>query len=378
MTADKKNKKFNVLHVIPRLPVGGVENMLLKVIEGYDKERFNVIVCCIKEKGEIADELIRLGYRVEVLNKMQKKGFDWGAVSGLRKLMKRHEIHIVRTHMYHANMYGRIASILAGVPVKITSSHDLYISPDKPKFHRRLINCILGMFSDAVVAVSQSVASDILKYDKVSRGKVKIIYNGIAIDKFTDTLSRREAREVFHLPADGTIIGSVGRLTDQKGHRYLVEAAAGLGNVSIALAGDGPERERLQELARQCRVNCIMPGRLEPEKVRTFLGALDIFCFPSLWEGFGTALVEAMASGLPVIASDIPPHREVLGDAGEFVAPGNSKDLSEALRRFTDAPFLMERFGEKAKSRAVLFSIEATVRAYEELFADILKRKGML
>jgi glycosyltransferase involved in cell wall biosynthesis len=292
--------------------------------------------------------------------------------------MERHEIHIVRTHMYHANMYGRIAAILAGVPVKITSSHDLYISPDKPKIHRRLINCILGMFSDAVVAVSQSVASDILKYDKVSRGKVKIIYNGIAIDKFADTLSRIEAREFFNLPVNGVVIGSVGRLTDQKGHRYLIEAAAGLENVSIALAGDGPERERLQELARQCRVNCIMPGRLEPEQVRTFLGALDIFCFPSLWEGFGTALVEAMASGLPVIASDIPPHREVLGDAGELVAPGNSKVLSGALRRFTDAPSLMERFGEKVKSRSARFSIEATVSAYEKLFEDILKRKGML
>jgi glycosyltransferase involved in cell wall biosynthesis len=119
-------------------------------------------------------------------------------------------------------------------------------------------------------------------------------------------------------------------------------------------------------------------GAIPPSTIPVFLRTLDIFCFPSLWEGFGGALIEAMAVGLPIVASDIPPHREVIGDTGIFVTPGNPDELSRVLKMLIEDPSLREEFGQKAKKRANIFSIEKTIKAYEDLFEEQLRDKGIL
>lgn len=372
-----EDKVFNILHVMTKMPVGGVENMLLKVVRGYDKERFNVRVCCIKEGGEVADVLIKEGYQVDILNRMQRHGFDWGAVSALYKIIKKHDVHILRTHQYHANLYGRLAGVLAGVPIIIPSFHNLYVSPDKPKFHRRIINYILSLFSDALVTVSEVIAIDVRRYDRVSPDKIKVVHNGIELKAFNEELSKEEARDILKLPHGNILIGNVGRLTDQKGHEYLIKAASAMSNVTVAIAGDGPLKNDLKELAGKVRCNCIFLGRLKPEEVPIFLKALDIFCFPSLWEGMPSALAEAMAAGLPVIASDIPPNREVLEDAGILVTPKDQDALTKEMSRLLEDANLRTELSAKSKMHAANFSIEKTVQAYEALFEELIKRKKL-
>lgn len=371
-------RALNILHVISKLPVGGAENMLLKVVRGLHKDRFTSVVCCINEGGKIADELQRSGYKVVVLDRMTGHGFDLGAVTALYQLIKRENVHILRTYQYHANLYGRIGGILAGVPVIIPSFHNLYEFPDKPKLHRRFFNYLLSLRSDALVAVSNAVAADIVEYDKVRPDKIKVIYNGISLNEFDMTLSRQKAREILNLPADMLIVGTVGNLTEQKGHRFLIESASGLTGVCIAIAGDGPLKLRLKNLAQQSGVNCIFTGTINPEKVPVFLMSLDIFCFSSLWEGFGGALIEAMAAGLPIVASDIPPHREVIGDAGMFVPPGDIGKLTDALKTLIADTALRTNLCQKAKGRAGIFSIENTVEAYEDLFKKLIDKKRLL
>lgn len=372
-----KNKVFNILHVMTKMPVGGVENMLVKVVRGYNKERFNVRVCCIKEGGEAADLLIKEGCQVDILNRMQGHGFDWGAVSAIYKTIKKQDVHILRTHQYHANLYGRIAGVLARVPVIIPSFHNLYVSPDKPKFHRRTINYILSFFSDALVTVSEVIALDVRRYDRVCPDKIRVVHNGIELETFTDTLSKEESRDILKLPRENILIGNVGRLTDQKGHEYLIKAASGMSNVTIAIAGDGPLKNDLKELAAKVRCNCIFLGRLKPEEVPIFLKALDIFCFPSLWEGMPSALAEAMAAGLPVIASDIAPNREVLGDAGILVTSEDEDALTKEISKLLEDANLRTELSAKSKMRANNFSIEKTVHAYEDLFEELIRRKKL-
>jgi glycosyltransferase involved in cell wall biosynthesis len=370
-------EKFNILHVITRLPVGGVENMLFKVVTAYDKKRFNPIICCIKEGGDIADEFRKSGYNVEILNRMKNRGFDLGAVKGIYNLIKRDKIHILRTHQYHANLYGRLAGILAGVPVIIPSFHSRYESPQKPKLHRRLLNLLLSYFSDALVAVSSAVASDIAHYDRIAFHKIAVIYNGVILDKFNRNISRQEARKRFSLPSDMLIAGAVGRLKEEKGHRFLIEAVAELDNkMGIAIAGDGPLYDELENLAARLKVNCFFLGMVPADHIPDFLHAVDVFCSPSLWEGFGVTIIEAMAAGLPVIASDILSHKEVAGDAVMLVKTGEKDGIKEALHKMVDSPSLKNDLIKKAKERVKLFSIDNTVRAYEGLFGDILRKKG--
>jgi glycosyltransferase involved in cell wall biosynthesis len=305
---------------------------------------------------------------------MNMHGFDFKALIELYKLIKAENIHILRTHQYHANLYGRLAGVLAGVPVIIPTYHNLYNSPNKPKCHRRLINYLLSIVSDKLVAVSGAVANDIMVYDKVQPNKVKIIYNGIEINRFKKDILKEDIRKELGLPFS-TIVGTVGRLTEQKGHKFLIEAASGIEGVCVAIAGDGHLRKELMDLAKRLKVNCLFMGMLSPEKVPKFLKSLDIFCFPSLWEGFGIALIEAMASGLPIIASDIPPHREVLGDAGVYFPQGNVSALSYNINQLIENKTLREMLGEMAKERAELFSIEKTVKEYEKLYNEILNKK---
>jgi len=375
---EPEKKIFNVLHVVSRLPLGGVENMLMKVVRGYDRDRFNPIICCMKEGGEVADSLKQSGFRVEILDKMQGHGFDWRTVIALYKFIKNENIHILRTHQYHANLYGRIAGLLAGVPVIIPSFHSRYVSPAEPKMHRRLLNSMLGHFSDALVAVSPAVYSDIIKYDKVDSSKIKVIYNGVKISDFSPDVPKAENRKKLNLPEDVFIIGSVGRLKEEKGHKFLIEAASRLENVCVALAGDGPLMDELKALADKFRVKCIFMGMMPPEKIPVFLKSLDVFCFPSLWEGFPTALIEAMAAGLPVVATDIPSNREIADDAGILVAASRKEDLAGPLKMLFEDRLLRDEMGRRAKEKIQKFSIENTVKTYQDLFNEILRKKGML
>ncbi len=376
--SEPDNRIFNVLHVVSSLPVGGVENMLLKVVRGYDKKRFNVSVCCIKEGGDIADELIRSGHKVDVLNKMKGRGFDWSAVYALYKLLKRENIHVLRTHQYHANLYGRLAGILAGVPVMVPSFHSSYKSPNEPKIHRRFLNRLLAFFSDKLVAVSNTVASDIMRYDGVNAKKIKVNYNGIVMDKFNQDTPKQEAGRLMNIPVHSLLVGTTGRLKEEKGHKILLSAVSGLKDTSVAIAGDGPLRAELRGLADRLKVDCTFTGQLSPEKIPLFLNSLDIFCFPSLWEGFPTALIEAMAAGLPVVASDIPSNREVLADTGIFVPRGDEEALAKTIKMLIDDPSLRNELGGKARERSKSFSIGNTVKTYENLFGDILKKKRLM
>ncbi len=370
-------RKFKVLHVVSKLPPGGVEWMIYKIVTNYS-ENFIPIVCCIKEGGYVAEKIREKGIKVHILNCMKKHKFDFQAIWKIYNLIKQEKIDILRTHQYHANLYGRIAGILAGVPVILPSFHSLYVSSQKPKIHRRIFNFFLSKFSDYLIAVSKAVAKDVVKFDKVNPSKIKIIYNGIPIGNFNIDIDKNEARKLFNLTKNKIIIGTVGRLVPEKGHVYLIEAVSGLKNVSIAIAGDGELKDYLQEKAIENKVELFLLGNLEQSKIPLFLKAIDIFCFPSLREGFSNALLEALSSELPIAASNIPSIVEALNDSALYFLPKNVESLRECLMRLITSEKIRKDLSLKAKKRAEIFSIENTVKNYEDLFLEILKKKGLL
>ncbi|HHN65914.1 MAG TPA: glycosyltransferase [Nitrospirae bacterium] len=377
MEKEEMKRPLKVLHLITGLSSGGVENMLYKVVTRYDRERFNPVVCCIKSGGAVAESLKAEGIGVIMMNRMRGHGFDWRAVLEIQRMLKQVSVDVLRTHQYHANLYGRIAGRLAGVPVIIPSFHNLYRSPDKPKMHRRLINRFLASWSDRLVAVSDAVADDIVRYDGIRRERIRVIHNGIVIEDFRPSIKKAKAREVFGLPEKRWIVGSVGRLTPQKGHEFMIKAVKGLKEVALAIAGDGPLRRRLKEVAHKEGVECYLLGTLDQKKIPLFLKALDIFCFPSLWEGMPSALLEAMASGLPVIATRISSNMEIVGNAGILVDTGAPEEIRDSIERLMGSEEMRKNYAEQASKKAERFSIENTVREYENLYLEVLKEKGL-
>lgn len=370
---------INILHVISKLPVGGVENQLLMILRKYDRKKLSPLVCSLSDKGEIGKEIEESGIEVIPLNKLRHR-FDWTIVKDIYTLIRTRDIKIVRTHQYHANLYGRLAALLAHVPCIIASVHNVY-TIDK-KIHRRIINKFLARFTDKVVAVSETVKKDILKYDGLTEDKVSVIYNGIDTNKFLNANGNR-VRAELGISSEAPVVGTVGRLTLQKGQKYLIDAVSTLREkfpqIVLLFVGDGPLRDELGNHIRALGIdkNAILLGTRRD--IPQLLSAMDIFVLPSLWEGLGTALIEAMAAGKPVIATDIPPLKEIVNSekVGILVPIKDSKAIASSIELLLCNRVLAENLGKSAKERVLShFTIDITMNKYVSLYENILRGKG--
>jgi len=372
-------KAINILHIMSRLPVGGVENQLSMILRKYDKIKFCPFVCSLSDKGEIGKEIEDYGIEVIPLNKLKHR-FDWSIVKDIYKLIKTRDIKIVRTHQYHANLYGRLAAWLAKVPCIVASVHNVY-TIDR-KLHRRLINNFLARCTDTVVAVSETVKKDVLTYDGLSEDRLRVIYNGIDTDRFFN-LNGSLIRSKLGISSGAPVVGTVGRLTLQKGQKYLIDAVSALREkipqILLLIVGDGPMRGELENHIRALGAdkNTILLGTRRD--IPQLLSAMDIFVLPSVWEGLGTALIEAMAAGKAIIATDIPPVREIIntGNIGILVPARDSKAIASSIELLLNDKPLAETFGKSAQERAFShFNIETTVNRYTNLFEEILRSKN--
>ncbi|GAB4490883.1 MAG: glycosyltransferase [Thermodesulfovibrionales bacterium] len=371
-------RRLKVLHVIATLPVGGVEHQLLTLLKHYDRQRIEPLVCTLAEPGQLAGEIESGGVRVVPLGGLGHS-FSPGLVRSLAALMRQERADVVRTHQYHANLYGRIAARLAGAPCVVASVHNLY-TRDR-KLHRRLFNNILSRVSDRIIAVSGAVKDDILRYDRISGDRVEVIYNGIEPERLRSGDGGR-VRAEFGIPGGDPVVGTVGRLTVQKGHRYLLEAMAQVTRqhprARLCIVGDGPERAGLAAEAGRLGIADRVVFTGSRRDIPDLLAMFDVFAFPSLWEGLPNALIEAMAAGRAVVGASIPPVREVLreGETGVLVPEKDAAALAEAVSGLLADPGRARGYGAAAqKDAAERFSITSTVRRYEALFEEILGRK---
>ena len=366
--------KARVLHLITRLPVGGAERLLVDVVRRLDPARFDSVVCCIQAKGELAVELENAGIPVHCLDRMQSKRFDWRAVADLRQLLRRERISLVHSHLYHANLYGRLAARFGGVPA-VATVHNVYT---RTKLHRRLLNRWLARGTARVIAVSEEVRRDLIEHDGIDAAKVVLIHNGIDLRRIETKTTREQARARLSIP-DGTFaIGCVGRLEEQKGHRYLLEACAALardpafGPFGILLVGDGRLRNELENQAAELGIAARVSFLGSRTDVAEILKALDLYVMPSLWEGLSLAMLEAMAAGLPIVISDVGGVSQAIdADSGVKVPPKDVAALADAIRRLAAQPERRKSLGRAARKRAEAeFGADAMVARLTRVYED--------
>jgi sugar transferase (PEP-CTERM/EpsH1 system associated) len=368
--------KARILHLITRLPVGGAEKVLVDVVRRLDPERYESLVCCIQAKGELAAELEKSGVRVVCLDRMRSKRFDWGAVRDLARLLRAERIALLHSHLYHANLYGRIAAFLAGVPA-IATVHNVYA---RRKFHRKLLNRLLSRASARVIAVSEEIREDLVKHDGIDPKKVSVVHNGIDVRRVDTVLTREQARARLGVLDDELLIGCVGRLEEQKGHRFLLEACATLKNdpgnrLRLLVVGDGRLRQDLEHRAAALGVGASVSFLGTRHDVPEILRALDIYVMPSLWEGLSIAMLEAMAAALPIVISDVSGTAQALGDNehGVLVPPGDAAALAEALRSLAREPGRRRALAMSARQRVQeRFSIDAMMSQLASIYDDAL------
>jgi glycosyltransferase involved in cell wall biosynthesis len=341
-----------VLYLIVDLPVGGAEIHLLNLVRHLDRDRYSPVVLCIGKNGPIGEEIAREGVPVTELGLLRKGGPDRGIAKSLREFLQREKISLVHSHLYHANYYGRLAAFREGIPA-VCTIHNTYASP---KMHRRFINRWLARRTARIIAVSAPVRDDILRYDGVDPSKVVVIPNGVDPDRFDIPLTRAEARGRLGIPAEHYLIGTVGRLEEQKGLQYLLDAIRilrGAGKEAFLLVvGSGREEARLREQATRDGIGEAVYFLGARRDVAELYRAMDVFALSSLWEGGPITLIEAMASGLPVVATPVGIVPEIIRDGvnGFLVPLRDPAMLADALWRGREAPAMAEAAGREGRA----------------------------
>jgi len=368
-----KTDPARILYLIVTLPVGGAEEHLLSLIRNLDRSRYDPLVCCIGKSGPIGGEIEKTGVCVVELGMLSRGGFDRRIVRMIREVLRREKISLLHSHLYHANFYGRLAAFQEHIPA-VCTIHNTYA---RPKLHRRFLNRWLARRSSRIIAVSGPVHDDIVRYDGVDPSKITVIPNGVDMSRFDISLSREQSRERLGVPLEGFLVGAVGRLEEQKGLSYLIEAirilVEGGKNVSLFVVGSGREEGRLREQAANSgiadSVFFLGTRRDVPELYR----AMDVFALSSLWEGGPITLLEAMASGVPVVATPVGFVPEVLQDGKNgFIVPiRDPEELAEALWKVHEDPFTAEAAAQAGRETvrdrySHQFLAERVMAVYEE------------
>ncbi len=373
--------KITILYVFAALPVGGAEQVLVTEVEGLDKTRYTPLVCVLSEKGPIGEMIEKMGIPVIPLFRMKKNRFDYGIIRDLKRVMVQEKVSIVHTHLYDGGKYGRLAARLAKVPVVIHTIHNIYV---KRRSKHHLINWCLSFFTDRIIAVSGAVKESVVRYDHIRPEKIQVLYNGIDLSQGDLALDRDDVRSSLGIKHQDVVIGVIARLEEQKGHQVLLEALSLIPdlptNLKVLIVGDGKLRLSLEEETKKRGLSSrvVFLGTRKP--IFPILKALDLFLLPSLWEGFSIALLEALAMGVPVIATKVGGAEEVItsGQQGLLIPPGEAHSLAAAIGEawlHRDRFLRMAELGkEKVRQN---FSKERHLTLLQDLYQEVLAEKGI-
>jgi glycosyltransferase involved in cell wall biosynthesis len=360
-----------VMCVIWSLEIGGAERIVVSLAGGLDRERFSPMVVCLNHRGRLAQELERSGIPVVALHK--RPGIDPAMCWRLYRLMRRERPGIVHTHLFGANLWGRLAARLSGVPVIIAHEHGM--QPWRGRMHFLADRCLLPL-THRVLFASQEIMRGYAARTGAN-GACLHVPNGVpARGRAPD---RRSARQRLGWAEGERIILSVGRLSPEKGHEDLVRAfalAAGrLPRTALVLVGEGPQRPALEALSARHGLTGRVVLAGPQEDVSAWLAGADVYVQPSRREAFSLSVLEAMASGVPVILTDVGDLAPLVSKErlGRVVPAGNPAALADTLvdvlaHSDQDAP-LLQAAREFVCTR---YSNERMLRRIEEIYTEAL------
>ena len=357
------------------LGVGGTETHIMELASRLDRVRFTVTVCTLKPDGPLAQELRVRGVKVVSLDGTGK--LDIRVLLRLLKLLRTERPDVVQAFLFWANVAARVCRhILRTFPV-ISSYHDEIVTEGKVV---RFLDRFTLKWTDAIVCCSQAVSRSVVAHIGGAVDQHTIIPFGVDINRFASATAL--GRQELGLQRDGIVLGTVCRLVEpKKGLRVLLEALAQLKGderiplFQLLLVGDGPARSMLEYLRDHLGLSrqVVFTG-LRRDLPRIF-SAVDVFVLPSRYEGFGIAILEAMAAGKPVIATTVGGIPEFVrtGESGLLVSPDDSAALATAIGTLLSDPARAEAMGRNGRGHVQkLYSIESVVKRHEDLYVRCL------
>ncbi len=366
---------MRVLHVINRLAGGGAENLLLQLLPKLKSRGIDVELLLLTGlEGERSRLLTKAGIKVH--HPGRKWLYSPLQISSVLARLK--DFDLVHAHLFPSLLWVAIAKKLARAPKAVYTEHSTHNRRRKNPLFRFVDHLAYGQY-ERIVCISDGVRASLASYLRARHLVFEVIYNGIDLPKFTRGVDGGQKHNLDGIPSSdqGQILICVANLLNGKGQEVLLRAMQRLpADAHAVFVGQGPLERPLRQLA--CKLGV---------QARThFLGFINdvqrvyevgkICVIPSLWEGFSIVAVEAMANGVPVVASRIPGLSEVVGDAGLYFEPGDSMDLAEKICRLLELPTVLEEHRRKGLQRALEFSIERTADRHYHLYSTLFPSSG--
>ena len=353
------------MQLVLSLSPGGTERLVIELCRRLAND-VDTVVCCLDEPGEWSSEVSKLN--IPVVSLARQPGFHPSLSVRLGDALKAHKIDVVHCHHYSPYVYGVLAAVLhPSVRVVFTEHGRLHGVGISTK--RRLINPVLSRWPARIYAVSAA-----LKQDMVAEGfperSIEVLYNGIELGPRPRPADRAAMRASLGLPADALVIGSVGRLDPVKNLGALLEARAILQprfpGARIVIAGDGPERQALIDRAHALGLGDIAHLTGYRTDVRAVMAAFDIYVNCSTYEGVSLTILEAMAAGLPVVATAVGGNPEVVVDQETgLLIDQRPQTVASAIATLASNPARRHAMGEAGRWRVKRhFTIERMVHDY--------------
>ena len=366
----------------PGVP-GGVEEHVAELALRLPEDRFTVTILCPSACRAFFEPLARTGRRVIALDIYRPRHLQ--AMSQFVRLLRLEAIDIVHSHQFAATMYAAPLARLAGVPMIVETPHVREAWRRGWLKRSYLIDRLIYTAVDRFVAVSRANQRHLTEGKGCRPDRIVQIYNGRDLNAFSpDADGRARARASLGITGEELLLVHVGRLAEQKGHRYLLDAYASVRRqvpgARMAFVGDGERRADLERLVRErgWAGDVLFTGY--QSAVRDFLAAADIVVLPSLFEGLPLVAVEAGAMGRPMVATDVDGTSEVIldGVTGLLVPPADSGRLAQALICLAGDPARREDMGAAARKFVVeRFGIEQHVAQHAAFYADLMAdRRG--
>lgn len=367
--------RIKLVHIVPSLNIGGRENAVLEVIRALNKNKFDVNVCCLRRKGTLYESFAKEGINIHFMG--NTNGIDLTMYFKLSKFLKDHRYDIVHTHNPGAFIYGTLGAKLAGISLIVNTEHGYGY---KLSWRKKVIEHVLRNFISVTIAVSEDLRLKLSRGFMCQPADIVTIYNGIDMERFSKHDSEtKNLRKHYGFNLDDKIIGIVARLVEVKDHKTLLKAMQiclnEMPSLKLLIVGDGPLMAELQKYTMEIGLqeNVICMG--ERTDVNKLMAILDLFILSSTSEGISMTLLEAMASGKPVVATSVGGNPEVVknGKTGLLVPSKNPQAMAEAILGLLNDQSKLILFGQRGRERVKeAFCIRKTIKSIENLYENLM------
>jgi glycosyltransferase involved in cell wall biosynthesis len=371
---------YTILFPVNRLIIGGAEQQLLELVRGLDKKQFQPIVAPLYPGGGLEDAF-RAVPGVEVIDLNRRSKYDLRPLWTVTRLLRSRRVDIVQPFLSPATFFGLLPALTRNATTTIVTER-CGVRQSRGLGYKtyRTVEDLFSRLADAIVPNS-AAGAEMLVGRGLPREKIRVIYNGINLDRLTVDAGAAAAHRARIAPqGQASVAGMLASLTPAKGHSTAIRALASLRErgqpVKLAIVGDGPLRSELEAQVDRLGLTDAVTFFGYQRNVSDFLATFDVLISSSRDnEGCSNSILEAMALGVPVIATDVGGNRELVrpGETGQLVAPDDPASLAGALIRIFEEPVEARKMAGRARELIdSQFSLAQMIRSYEELYSQLL------